>query len=298
MPVAITSPRRPIHTPTITTIEAMPGESILDLPPDEVRMAIRRGGVVLWRGYRVDLATFSALVNKHSSRTTLDPARQFCADNIQQVDSGLDEIGFHRENEMSPFQPDFVWFYCRRAAATGSETTVCDGERVWRVMAPAMRTLFWGKHLQYTRAIPERLWKTYVAYQHPAVHEVEHVTSSHLFELLRFARGCSATLREDGGIDFTRVVPAVAPGPLSKRMVFANSILGPSYNYQCPNILLDGKPIPDYVIAELARITAEVHEAVAWRDHDVVLIDNARVMHGRRRILDPNRSICIGLSMA
>jgi Taurine catabolism dioxygenase TauD, TfdA family len=282
---------------TVRELHAEPGQSILDLEPPLVRAALARSGALLFRGFAMTVERFSALLKAHSSRTTLDPAREFRGDDVQLVDSGLDEIGFHRENEASPFPPDIVWFYCQRAASSGSETTVCDGERVWQEMSPALRAVFEGKTLSYQRRIPEPLWKLYVARSHPELDDPSQVEARHLFELLASGERHSTVLIENNDLLLVRYVAAVRATRLSRRLAVANSILGPSYNYQRPQILLDGQPLSEHAREEFRELTERVCEEVAWRDGDVVMIDNARVMHGRRKIVDPRRSICIGQSL-
>ncbi len=53
----------------------------------------------------------------------------------------------------------------------------------------------------------------------------------------------------------------------------------------------DGAQLPQWLIDECAEVTERVTEEVRWQDGDVVLIDNTRVMHGRRPILDTDRLV-------
>lgn len=77
-----------------------------------------------------------------------------------------------------------------------------------------------------------------------------------------------------------------------EELAWANSIFGPSCNYEAPESrFADGRQIPAGVLGELTGITEALTEEISWQDGDVVLIDNSRVMHGRRAITGSRRTI-------
>jgi alpha-ketoglutarate-dependent taurine dioxygenase len=81
------------------------------------------------------------------------------------------------------------------------------------------------------------------------------------------------------------------------RVVWANSIFGPSYNYEAPEITFgDGHKISPELLAEMRATTERLTRNIDWRNGDVLLIDNTRVMHGRREIKDTSRTIFNALS--
>jgi hypothetical protein len=81
------------------------------------------------------------------------------------------------------------------------------------------------------------------------------------------------------------------------RIAWANSIFGPSYNYETPRITFgDGREIPADLLDEMRGLTDELTRDIEWKNGDVVMIDNTRVMHGRRAITDPDRTIFNALS--
>ncbi|MFD2882950.1 TauD/TfdA family dioxygenase [Pseudomonas lini] len=99
-------------------------------------------GVVLLRNCIHNAEDFSAYVKQNSSRLSLDPARVMVGGAAQLVDAGRQAIGLHCENGNSPFWPDITWFYCQEAPRKGSQTTLCDGEKVLAKLSPACRTFF------------------------------------------------------------------------------------------------------------------------------------------------------------
>jgi alpha-ketoglutarate-dependent taurine dioxygenase len=87
-------------------------------------------------------------------------------------------------------------------------------------------------------------------------------------------------------------VPAAHRTLFGSRVSFANSILGPSNNYETPRIsFADDTDIPVPLLEEIATVTEKCTGEVAWNDGEVVIVDNTRVMHGRRAIVDPKRTI-------
>ncbi|MET7669457.1 TauD/TfdA family dioxygenase [Micromonospora luteifusca] len=269
------------------------GATLTDLDPPTVTRLHSQAGFILFRGFRTDLESFSALVHALSGRITLDPAREFHGGDVaQKVDAGEAAVGLHIENGNSPFAPDLTWFYCKRAAAAGSETTVCDGYRVWDAFGAETRKRFAAQDIAYSRRVEEHRWKAFVNHQLGGAKPVDEITVGDMRALVT---GPGRTIIEplaDGAIRYEFQVPAAHDTLFGTRLAFANSILGPSYNYEKPRITFaDGSEFPPEVLDEVRERTAELTEDIAWQDGDVALIDNTRVMHGRREILDPARTI-------
>ncbi len=247
-------------------------------------------GFIVMRGFDSNADSFNTLVKDHSSRITLDPARVFKGDNAQKVDSGTGEIGLHTENGATPFRPDLVWFYCEKAASVGSETTVCDGQTVWKNLPEDLQKFYDGRPIEYSRTIPEKLWKRYVA--HSINKDAETVTPGDVEELISSNVDASFVVNQDGSLTYTFCEPAVHPSYWSQKPSWANSIFGPSYNYDVPTMsFTDGGELDSDILAQTKEVTDAVTEDIAWQDGDIVLIDNTRVMHGRRKIVDSRRSI-------
>src|SRR5262245_1462073 len=100
--------------------------------PLEVVDALRSAGVLLFRGFDVDVDRFAALsgavcrsfqthgLSRH--RNAVSPDRT-----IQTVLKGSDNVTLHVELGYLPFRPDVLWLYCKRPPAQGGgETLVCD----------------------------------------------------------------------------------------------------------------------------------------------------------------------------
>ncbi len=275
------------------------GQPLEVLDKGVVLSILKESGFLVVRGFRADLETFSGLVRRFSSRVSLDPARTFHGSGAvaQKVDAGFDAVGLHCENGNSPFLPDLCWFYCEKAAREGSQTTVCDGYRVWDALSPATRERFLAQPIQYSRNVEEAKWKSFIFHSLQGRKPLEDITFADAAGLMGRNTSATAELNPDGSIHYTFQVMAVHRTLFGERLSFANSILGPSYNYERPRITFaDGTPIDGPLLAELAEVTESVTENIEWQDGEVVLIDNTRVMHGRRAIKDPVRTIFNALS--
>lgn len=277
------------------------GESLIDaVDRDTVLQQLADSGYILFRGFEVDIDHFSAFVRALSTRVSLDPARSFGGSGgvAQKVDAGVDAVGLHCENGNSPFLPDLCWFYCERAAVEGSQTTVCDGYRAWDALSEATRRRFLDKKIVYSRRVEEDKWKRFAFHMLEGRKPIDQIVLDDILAPVRGNANVRITGNDDGSIHYAfEVAAARQPQFGGERIAFANSILGPSYNYETPKITFaDGEEFPEPLLAEIRDATESVTENIDWQDGDVLLIDNTRAMHGRRAIRDANRVIYNALS--
>lgn len=283
-------------SPVHTTVVAQGPHHIGAISRDLILSELSTRGAVLFRGFDCDVEAFSQLVEDSSTRTSIDPAREFFAKNVQLVDAGLDAVGLHCENGNSPMQPDIVWFYCARAAKRGSQTTLCDGFSVWDDLRPETKALFADRQLTYSRTVPEHLWKKFVRHHVPSL-EHEEITEARLTELFAHIKGVAIRLKDDGSLELHASLPPAHPTRFSSRIAFANSLLGPSYNYERPRIRFeDGEDVPAWAMDDILTVTEKHTFGIDWADGDVIAIDNTRFMHGRHAILDTDRKLFTALS--
>lgn len=282
---------------TAKLITSSDGGSINDLAKEDIINLNRESGVLLFRGFGADINDFSDFVKQNSGVVTLDPARSFHAENAQKVDAGMDSVGLHCENGNAPKLPHFIWFYCKKSAKIGSQTTFCDGRGVWGSLSDKTKTLFENNRIKYARTVPEQLWKSYLAYELPHINSPEEVKPEHLDLLAGQVEGQSFTLNDDMSVHYEFSVGATHETVFSDELSFANSILGPSFNYEKPVITFEnGDAIPEDILDEIRQVTEQETQEINWQDNDIVMIDNTRFMHGRRAIQDPDREIYAALS--
>ncbi|MET9958593.1 TauD/TfdA family dioxygenase [Streptomyces sp. NPDC006326] len=278
-------------------VEPVEGGSLADVEPKVLRDLLAEAGFLLLRGFDSDMDSFTTLVQNTSTSTTLDPARDFYSEVAQKVDAGFDEVGLHTENGNSPFRAHVAWFFCEKAASSGSQTTVCDGYRVWDAFSPAAREAFAAQDIVYSRYVSEAQWRAMAHHLLGKTKPAEEIKVEELLALASQLDGTEIVPQEDGGVRYSFRTPAAGTTVFGERLSFANSILGPSFNYEKPTITFaDGTAFPPELIAEVEEVTARLTENLDWQDGDAAVIDNTRVMHGRRAITDPDRTIYNALS--
>lgn len=267
--------------------------SLESLPKAIIIEALKVSGILLLRNFNTSINSFSKLVEKTSARVTIDPARNHTSEKTQLVDAGTDAIGLHIENGNTPFLPDCLWFFCEIAAKEGSQTTYCDGKSVWESLSEKSRDIFKNKKIKYQRNISEKMWQKYLS----AELGLDTVTVEHLMMVENRVPGLSVKLNDDQSIWVTYSTSAVHIDPFSGELYFANSLLGPSYNYEKPIITFeDNSIIPEDVLNEVTEISNSHTKDIAWENGDIAIINNKRVMHGRREIMDVNRKIHVAMS--
>jgi len=243
---------------------------------------LNQQGWSLLRGFEHDLEKFSTLVAGFCHKLTFDPAREFSNDSTQKVNAGTAAIGLHIENGNTPFPPNLVAFYSRKSAKQGSQTTLCDGAQLFNALPANLKKLF-SAPMQVSRTLPAELWKRYVANEHPNVNMAEQVTPQHLQELMAMLPGQRGEINQQGELYYQlRFNPLLEK---NGQLAFANAILGPSFNYQAPQYhFADGTLLDDDIKDQIAQLAEHFTLELAWQDGDMLLIDNTRVMHGRRAI--------------
>jgi alpha-ketoglutarate-dependent taurine dioxygenase len=261
----------------------------------QIKVHLNTDGWTMLRGFDMDMPSFSAIIAHLCKTITFDPARENTDKTTQKVDAGLGPIGLHIENGNTPVCPDIVAFYSTKAAFEGSQTTICDGRRVFEALPDALKTR-WSQRMTVTRTLPEALWKRYLANEHPAISEPEEVTQDHIMQFKAAIPDQDFTLNEDGSLEYRIKVSPVRASSLSGGQGFANAILGPSHNYEPPVYTLDdGSLVASDEIEELRAVAETCTVEINWQDGDVAVIDNTRVMHGRRAIKDQDRQLFIGM---
>jgi alpha-ketoglutarate-dependent taurine dioxygenase len=251
------------------------------------KQQLTKNGWVLLRGFDTTLNKFSDLLQQFCQQLTFDPAREFADNASQKVNAGKKAVGLHIENGNTPFPPEYVGFYSAKSAKSGSQTTICDGRALFKNM-PAELQKKWDQRVTVARQLPAHLWRKYVAAQHPKVSCVSEVTDKHLQDFIAVNPNQRGVINIDGNLDYELdISPCLTNKSTVKstEIAFANAILGPSFNYEKPTYTFaDGEQVSDLLIKQTTDLAEQYTHQVSWQDGDVVLIDNKRVLHGRRAI--------------
>lgn len=184
---------------------AAPGANLSSVGSGELLGLLSEAGFLLLRGFGAGMASFTELVQRTSTTTTLDPARDFYSEVAQKVDAGYDEVGLHTENGNSPFRSHLAWFFCEKAASSGSQTTVCDGHRVWDALSESARSAFAAQDIVYSRYVAEAQWRAMA--HHLLGKPAEEIDVQELVQLAAALPGTEVMPQEDGESGMRSVRP-------------------------------------------------------------------------------------------
>ena len=199
------------------------------------------------------------------------------------------EIFLHHEMAQTPLSPEKIFFCCLRAAEEGGATPLCRSDWLYakfKERHPKWAEQFATLGLKYKIQMPAeadedsgqgRSWASTLSVE--TVAEAEE-----RLETL----GYSWRWEEDGSlITTTPVMPAVKRLPDGSES-FYNQVLAAHLGWKPvgkeqeePLTFGNDEAIDDEAPAELANIAKEFVLPLDWKDGDVALLDNHRVMHGR-----------------
>ena len=196
-------------------------------------------------------------------------------------------LPLHGEMYYIKRRPELMWFYCVCPAESEGETTVCDGEAILAGLKPSTRDLFANQRLRYIRYYPDGEWqKRFQTDDLDAIEEFAHANDMSI-KIDKTART----------VHTEYYYPAVVEGKWSGAPAFINNILPVVWQEVAgkkdDNIvrLEDGSKIPDEVVAELQQVSDSLTRLIEWQPADIAMVDNTRVLHGRRAFSDERRQI-------
>jgi alpha-ketoglutarate-dependent taurine dioxygenase len=292
----------------------LPAAGALD--PAAVDDLLRQHGAVLWRGFDLDVAGFKALTERYSAdfddyrgggmRMPGFDREAIGGDvTVMTTTGGSQSFGLplHGELYYNDSHPDLVWFCCLRPAAQAGQTTLAWATALFDAIAPQHQTYFAGRTLAYEHHLSDGAWRT--AFQTGEIGEAAAAAAR---------RGLAFDYQPEQDAVRTRyLAPAVQADPVNGRPGFINSALvvhigewafrsgwvrtniRPDAAANAPLVVrtADGEQLCEAAMDDAFRAAEHVTADVNWQQGDVLLIDNRRLLHGRRECHDPARRIIV-----
>jgi alpha-ketoglutarate-dependent taurine dioxygenase len=266
----------------LLVIQSPAGSSPMTVDQALLESEFRRSGALLLRGFDFDVETFrcfaerlcpASIFNESPNRALVDPAS-----NIQSVDLGTAPFPLHPELSREPWRPDVCLFACFSAPSPGGETTICDGVEIVRRLPPAVVEAMLDRNLIYSQpASPEAL-EYWLGTRSP---DAEQISSPPPQCPYSFTDLGDRILRS-----FARPLlhkPMFHDGPaFGNFILFARLALGVSHF----PLLDDGQSVPAEWVNAVRQAAEPITYALQWRRGDILIVDNSRFMHGRRRIMN------------
>jgi amino acid adenylation domain-containing protein len=258
-----------------------------------VAEALAEHGVALLRGFGVatpaDLMAVTGVLYKEPYVTTEHPRQVVEGQVATPVEYPQElELYWHNEDSFNRAWPSTLAFACTTPAAEGGQTTVVDGVHVLQALRPGIAERFVAQGVRYVRRFVPGLglpWPT--VFGSNDRREVERRCAADGVEwswdgdvLTTVAHRPAATTIAGERAWFAQILhwheACLEP---ETREAMAAALGGP-----LPRAVTygDGSPIPGDVIDDLIAICRAAEYAVAWREGDLLLINNRRTAHGRR----------------
>ena len=266
---------------------------------DAVDAALGDAGALLFRGFDVaDANAFDASVDGYGEqgftyeeslsnavRVNVTP-RVFTANEAPPET----EIHLHHEMAQTPLYPSKLFFYCEIAPGGGGATPVCRSDWLWGQLEaddPALAARFAAEGVRYTNAMPAdddagsgqgRSWRSTLGVADKDGAETRLAKLGYEWEWL-----ADETLRAT-----TPVLPAVRTLTDGSRSFFNQLIAAfrgwsDSRNTANKSVTFGGgEAISSEHMARAIELSEQLTRDIEWQAGDVALIDNFRVMHGRR----------------
>jgi alpha-ketoglutarate-dependent taurine dioxygenase len=282
----------------------------------DVQGLLARYGALLFRGFHFDLEGFKRFSSQHGGEFSDYEGGAFRAGALNRQVIGGDPtvltttghsqgfpISLHGEMHYLKHPPEILWFYCQRPSTRDGQTTLCDGRALWAALSEGAREFFRTHRICYIRHLEDGDWQsTFGCDDTDRVAEVcRREGAEWSFDrqtgALTTRYVCYAVR---GGEIFINNLLPVLDGEWAYTSGWVQKNLGEGGKSQPPMIvrLEDGTAIPEPLLAEL-KAAAKAHTIdLDWQSGDIAMVDNLKVMHGRRQATDPNRSILVRMSSA
>lgn len=282
-----------------TLVRGHGGLDILDLPMDEVRTHFQQTGVLLFRDFDLDMERFRKLTERLSAgfisydggaaaRNYVggDPTLMTVSEPTHSYPVPLHGEMYYVENK-----PLVLWFYCVKPVADGGQTTVGDGVWIHDHLSEGTRRLFEESRIRYVMIFAEGRWQKIF----------------HTEDLEKVRRHCEEnhySMRRDesdGSIVAEYVSDAIRKTHWGGEAAFVNNVFAIT-RWEWAGVpyrkvrLEDGSRLPEKVIEELWEVEKQATREIAWQPGDVVMVDNSRMLHGRREFKDMTREIYVRLA--
>ena len=216
-------------------------------------------------------------------------------------------IVLHNEQSYTLNWPMKLWFFCAQPAEAGGCTPIADSRKIYQRLDGDIVERFSRKQVLYVRNYGAGLGLPW---------QEVFQTDDQLEVARQCRRACIELEWKSGGRLQTRQVrPAVRKHPRTGEMVWFNHayFFHPSSLQQSARETMlavvdedeipfntsygDGSPIEPDVLDEIRRAYEEETVTFPWQQHDLLLIDNMLVSHGRQQF-SGRRKIVVAMGQA
>ena len=275
-----------------STIEPSNEKDLSKIDRNKIIEIFENKGIILFRNFNLNKDKITEFTDLFTQQYANDANRRnarFKNSKMHDVDPGKMEMPLHSEASYSPSWPEIVWFYCHEAPKESGQTTICDGRLIYKNLCAKTKNFFLSNQIVYNLKIPyernenqnnenkqSKLKPWYI--ENPGVADCFIDFKNKVINLKqkRYAVIETRKLNEVAFVNHLQIILDRDP-----------QILG--WNLE------DGSKIPDEIMSEIREVSNKLIIDIDWKNNDLCMIDNKRIMHGRRKILDNEKRDIINL---
>jgi alpha-ketoglutarate-dependent taurine dioxygenase len=274
--------------------------------PDFVNAKLTEHGGILYRDFNIDSAARFEEVARAIAGELLDysepssPRTEIGSHIYTSTEYPASQwIQLHNEMSYSHNWPHKVLFCCFTPAERGGQTPIAYSRRAYDLLRPSLRERFIDRRVMYVRNYSKNLdlpWQ-----------QVFHTTSRAAVEAHCRQTGIDFEWRGEDGLRTRQVRQAVLQHPQTGEMLWFNqahafhvaalepavreALRGEMKEEDFPRNAFygDGSPIEDSVIEEIREAYRQASVIFDWQAHDVLLLENMLVAHGRAPFSGPRK---------
>lgn len=267
-------------------IEANRNKGLADIDRNEIIKIFENKGIILFKNFNIDkdqIVKFTDLFTLQYANDANRREIRFENPKLHNVDPGKMEMPLHSEASYSPSWPEIVWFYCRLAPKKSGQTTVCDGRSIYKNLSQKTKNFFLSNQIVYKLKIPYEK-------NNNNKNDSEEIKLKPWYIENPGVTDCFIDFKNKE-IHLKQKRYAVVETRKSNKVSFSNhlqiildrdpQVLG--WNLE------DGSKIPDDIMSEVKEVSDRLTININWNDNELCMIDNKRMMHGRRAISENDK---------
>ena len=215
------------------------------------------------------------------------------------------EIFLHHEMAQTPTYPKNIFFFCKSASETGGETPLCRSDQLYEALLKADKALVesfekFGVIYNSIMSSVDEL----ISGQGRSWQKTLGVSSKNDAEAKLSKLGYSWNWIEDDNLSVTTKTLQATKELGNGQKSFFNQVIAASLGWKknsenqiVPVRFGNGEEIKESYIELISELAQSLTLLRSWQDHDILLIDNYRVMHGRKPFAGyKNREVLVSLT--
>lgn len=250
---------------------------------DNLKKSFLNYGIILIDNFNLSPEKLEEFTGKFTLEYSSDAARRkinFKKKNLRSVDLGLQEIPLHSEASFAVTRPKIIWFYSLPDNLSSSPTTICDGIKIWDAFPNKLKEKFLSLPIIYDVSvdIPKKESRNRKWF-------IDKIGSQNCF-----------VDYENGKFNYNFSTFAVNYDQTINRNCFCNHLLSVDYENQILKAkFVNGDVVDKNLLKEINKYAEPYIYEHKWSSNQMIMLDNFRFMHGRRKISDNKKRNLINI---